>query len=168
MPPKQKVRQSAEKATDDKAVEPAPLCDDSVSMPADFMSFVRLALNAMNKKLDNIMTQQSKMENKLSDIEATVTGHATAIQTITETVRELEKSMEYTSNNQQHLTQNKLPELSSHLEQLASALVLRTLDGGSLAQMELDYSRSKGTSERKTSLLRVKQQLISQNRIFEL
>ena len=36
--------------------------------------------------------------------------------------------MEYTSNNQHHLTQNKLPELSSHLEQLASALVLRTLD----------------------------------------
>ena len=128
MPPKQKARQSAEKATDDKAVEPAPLCDDSESTPADFMSFVRLALNAMNKKLDNIMIQQSKMENKLSDIEATVTGHATAIQTITETVRELEKSMEYTSNNQHHLTQNKLPELSSHLEQLASALVLRTLD----------------------------------------
>ena len=74
------------------------------------------------------MIQQSKMENKLSDIETTVTGHATVIQTITETVRELEKSMEYTSNNQHHLTQNKLPELSSDLEQLASALVLRTLD----------------------------------------
>ena len=74
------------------------------------------------------MIQQSKMETKLSDIEATVTGHATAIQTITETVRELEKSMEYTSENQHHLTQTKLPELSSHLEQLASALVLRTLD----------------------------------------
>ena len=58
-------------------------------MPADFMSFVRSALNAVNKKLDNIMIQQSKMETKLSDIEATVTGHATAIQTITETVREL-------------------------------------------------------------------------------
>ena len=36
--------------------------------------------------------------------------------------------MEYTSENQHHLTQTKLPELSSHLEQLASALVLRTLD----------------------------------------
>ena len=127
---KDKVRQSVEAGTGDKAVEPAarkpaPLCDD---MPADFMSFVRSALNAVNKKLDNIMIQQSKMETKLSDIEATVTGHATAIQTITETVRELEKSMEYTSENQHHLTQTKLPELSSHLEQLASALVLRTLD----------------------------------------
>ena len=124
------MRQSVEAGTGDKAVEPAarqpaPLCDD---MPADFMSFVRSALNAVNKKLDNIMIQQSKMETKLSDIEATVTGHATAIQTITETVRELEKSMEYTSENQHHLTQTKLPELSSHLEQLASALVLRTLD----------------------------------------
>ena len=74
------------------------------------------------------MIQQSKIETNLSDIEATVTGHATAIQTITETVRELEKSMEYTSENQHHLTQTKLPELSSHLEQLASALVPRTLD----------------------------------------
>ena len=77
--------------------QPAPLCDD---IPADFISFVRSALNAVNKKLDNIMIQQSKMETKLSDIEATVTGHATAIQTITETVRELEKSMEFTSENQ--------------------------------------------------------------------
>ena len=99
------MRQSVEAGTGDKAVEPAapqpaPLCDD---MPADFMSFVRSALNAVNKKLDNIMIQQSKMETKLSDIEATVTGHATAIQTITETVRELEKSMEYTSENQHHL-----------------------------------------------------------------
>ena len=85
---KDKVRQSVEAGTGDKAVEPAarqpaPLCDD---MPADFMSFVRSALNAVNKKLDNTMIQQSKMETKLSDIEATVTGHATAIQTITETV----------------------------------------------------------------------------------
>ena len=93
-------------------------------MPDDFMAFVRLALNAVNKKLDNIMIQQAKMETKLSDIEATVTGHATAILTITETVRELEKSMQYTSDNQHQLTQ----EFSSHLEQLASALVLRTLD----------------------------------------
>ncbi len=125
--PKQKVRQSVETATADKSVEPAPaahapaLCDD---MPDDFMAFVRLALNAVNNKLDNIMIQQTKM----SDIEATVTGHATAILTITETVRELEKAMQYTSDNQHQLTQNKLPEFSSHLEQLASALVLRTLD----------------------------------------
>ena len=124
------MRQSVEAGTGDNAVEPAasqpaPLCDD---MPADVMSFVRSALNAVIKKLDNIMIQQSKMDTKLSDIEATVTGHATAIQTIKETVREFEKSMEYTSENQHHLTQTKLPELSSHLEQLASALVLRTLD----------------------------------------
>ena len=63
--PKQKVRQSVEAATADKAVEPAPaarapaLCDD---MPDDFMASVRLALNAVNKKLDNIMIQQAKME----------------------------------------------------------------------------------------------------------
>ena len=129
--PKQKARQSVETATADKAVEPAPaarppaLCDD---MPDDSMAFVRLALNAVNKKLDNIMIQQANMETKLSDIEATVTGHATAILTITETVRELEKAMQYTSDYQHQLTQNKLPEFSSHLEQLASALVLRTLD----------------------------------------
>ena len=122
---------SVEIVTADKAVEPAPaarapaLSDD---MPDDFMAFVRLALNAVNKKLDNIMIQQAKMETKLSDIEATVTGHATAILTITETVRELEKSMQYNSDNQHQLTQNKLPEFSSHLEQLASAVVLRTLD----------------------------------------
>ena len=54
------------------------------------------------------MIQQSKIETKLSDIEATVPGHATAIQTITETVRELEKSMENTTDNQH----TKLPELS--------------------------------------------------------
>ena len=36
--------------------------------------------------------------------------------------------MEYTSENQHHLTQTKLPELSSHLEQLASALVPRNFD----------------------------------------
>ena len=52
---KDKVRQSVEAPTGDKAVEPAarqpaPPCDD---MPADFMSFVRSALNAVNKKLDN-------------------------------------------------------------------------------------------------------------------
>ena len=74
------------------------------------------------------MIQQAKMETKLSDIEATVTGHATAILTITEAVRELERAMQYTSDNQDQLTQKMLPEFSSHLEQLASALVLRTLD----------------------------------------
>ena len=52
------MRQSVEAGTGDKAVEPAarkpaPLCDD---MPADFMSFVRSALHAVNKKLDNVYT----------------------------------------------------------------------------------------------------------------
>ena len=52
--PKQKVRQSVETATADKAVEPAPaLCDD---MPDDFMAFIRLALNGVNAKLDSIDT----------------------------------------------------------------------------------------------------------------
>ena len=50
------MRQSVETATADKAVEPAPaLCDD---MPDDFMAFVRLALNAVNAKLDSIVTLQ--------------------------------------------------------------------------------------------------------------
>ena len=40
------------------------------------------------------MIQQANIENKLSDIEYTVTGHATAIVTITETVQELEKAMQ--------------------------------------------------------------------------
>ena len=82
--PKQKVRQSVESATADKAVEPAPaLCDD---MPADFMAFVRLALNAVNAKLDSIVTLQSSMEKKLSDIDDRVTGQATTIAGLTESV----------------------------------------------------------------------------------
>ena len=147
------MRQSVEAGTGDKAVEPAarqpaPLCDD---MPADFMSFVRSALNAVNKKLDNIMIQQSKMETKLSDIEATVTGHATAIQTITETVRELEKSMEYlhvgksTPPNTDQASRTQFPPGTARIRPRAK----NPRHGGSLAQMELDYSRSKGTSERK-------------------
>ena len=65
--PKQKVRQSVETETADKAVEPAPaLCDD---MPDDFMAFVRLELNAVNTKLDNIVTLQSSMEKKRSAID---------------------------------------------------------------------------------------------------
>ena len=74
--PKQKVRQSVETATADKAVEPAPaLCDD---MPDDFVAFVRLALNAVNTKLDNIVTLQSSMEKELSDIDDRVIGQATS------------------------------------------------------------------------------------------
>ena len=48
-------------------------------MPDDFMAFVRSALTAVNTKLDNIMTLQSSMEKKLSDIDARVTGQATKI-----------------------------------------------------------------------------------------
>ena len=67
--PKQKVRQSVETATADKAIEPAPaLCDD---MPDDFMAFVRLALNDVNAKLDSIVTLQSSSnmyQNYMNDL----------------------------------------------------------------------------------------------------
>ena len=51
----EKVRQSVDEiATPDKAVEPAPTVRDD--MPGDFMAFVRKALNAVNAKLDNIVS----------------------------------------------------------------------------------------------------------------
>ena len=82
--PKQKVRPSIETTIADKAVEPAPaLCDD---MPDDFMVIVRLTLNAVNRKLDNIVTLQSSMEKKLSDIYDRVIGQATTIAGLTESV----------------------------------------------------------------------------------
>ena len=64
----EKVRQSVDEiATPDKAVEPAPIVRDD--MPGDFMAFVRKALNAVNAKLDNIVSLQCSMEKKLADIE---------------------------------------------------------------------------------------------------
>ena len=82
--PKQKVRQSVETVTANTTAKPAPpMCDD---MPDDFVAFVRLALNAVNRKLDNIVTLQSSMEKKLSDIDDRVTGQATTIAGLTDSV----------------------------------------------------------------------------------
>ena len=56
-------------------------------MPDDFMVFVRSALNAVNAKLDNIVTLKSSMERKLADIDTRVTGQATTIAGLTESVQ---------------------------------------------------------------------------------
>ena len=83
--PKQKVRQSVDEiATPDKAVEPVPTVRDD--MPGDFMAFVRKALNAVNAKLDNIVSLQCSMEKKLADIDTRVTGQGSVIAGLTESV----------------------------------------------------------------------------------
>ena len=82
--PKQKVRQSVETATADQAVEPAPaLCDD---MKDDFMAFVRLALML---SMQNWTVQghcSLVWRKKLYDIDDRVTGQATTIAGLTESV----------------------------------------------------------------------------------
>ena len=83
--PKQKVRQSVDEiATPDIAVEPAPTVHDD--MPGDFMAFVQKALNAVNAKLDNIVSLQCSMEKKLVDIDTRVTGQGSVIAGLTESV----------------------------------------------------------------------------------
>ena len=81
----EKVRQSVDEiATPDKAVEPAPTVRDD--MPGDFMAFVRKALNAVNAKLDNIVSLQCSMEKKLADIDTRVTGQGSVIAALAESV----------------------------------------------------------------------------------
>ena len=81
----EKVRQSVDEiATPDKAVEPAPTVRDD--MPGDFMAFVRKALNAVNAKLDNIVSLPCSMEKKLADIDTRVTEQGSVIAGLTKPV----------------------------------------------------------------------------------
>ena len=82
----EKVRQSVDEiATPDKAVETAPIVRDD--MPGDFMAFVRKALNAVNAKLDNIVSLEFDMEKKLADIDTRVIGQGSVIAGLTESVK---------------------------------------------------------------------------------
>ena len=50
------------------------------------MAFVRKALNAVNAKLDNIVSLQCSMEKKLADIDTRVTGQGSVIAGLTVSV----------------------------------------------------------------------------------
>ena len=118
--PEQKVRQSVETATADKAVEPDPaLCDD---MPDDFMVFVRLALNAVNAKLDSIVTLYSSMEKKLYDIDDRVIGQANTIAGLTESV-EFNSANINTEQKSMNIVKKSLVEANRDLQSATTSIV---------------------------------------------
>ena len=118
----EKVRQSVDEiATPDTAVEPAPTVRDD--MPGDFMAFVRKALNAVNAKLDNIVSLQCSMEKKLADIDTRVTGQGSVIAGLTESV-EFNAANITTQQTAIDIVKKSLVETNRDL-QIATASIIR-------------------------------------------
>ena len=88
---KRKVRSVTETATDERVAGAATAL--SLASSDDFVAFVRSALTKVNSKLDSIIAQQVYLDTKLADIDDRVSGQATVIADLTETVELNAKSI---------------------------------------------------------------------------
>ena len=88
---KRKVRSVTETATDERVAGAATAL--SLASSDDFVAFVRSALTKVNSKLDSIIAQQVYLDTKLADIDDRVSGQATVIADLTETVEFNAKSI---------------------------------------------------------------------------